>query len=115
MHTRSGRFFPPVLSGSLRLPVYMCICVASTSGVTSRHCTPAEGPRLVADGLWLLVLVVAILGLELLNERDVLLLGLVRGDTLVNLLLPRVLLCLALCAGRKLLAGCLMTFGGDRN
>lgn len=60
-----------------------------------------QSPRLVANGLGLLVLVVSVLGLELFDERDVLLLGLVRGDALVDLLLPCVLLCLALYAGGK--------------
>ena len=49
-----------------------------------------------ADSLGLLVLVVAVLGLHLLDELDVLLLGLLGGEVVVNNLLPCVLLRLAL-------------------
>lgn len=51
---------------------------------------------LVADSLGHLVGVVSVLGLQRLDERDVLGLGLLLGDALVDLPLPGVLLCLAL-------------------
>lgn len=51
---------------------------------------------LSTNSLGLLVRVVAVLGLQLLHESDVLLLGLLDIDTLIDLLLPCVLLCLAL-------------------
>ena len=51
--------------------------------------------------LRLLVGVVAPLGLELLDEGDVLLLGLLRGGALVDDLLPSVLLGLALIVERE--------------
>lgn len=54
------------------------------------------GRALVADGLGHLVGIVSVLGLERLDERDVLGLGLLLGDALVDLPLPGVLLCLAL-------------------
>lgn len=52
--------------------------------------------RLRADGLGLLVGVVAVLLLERVDEGDVLLLGLLRGEVIVDDLLPRALLRLAL-------------------
>lgn len=57
--------------------------------------------RLSTDGLGDLVRVVAARRLELLDEGDVLLLGLLGGDALVDDLLPRVLLGLALYVGGK--------------
>lgn len=52
--------------------------------------------RLRADGLGFLVGVVAVRLLELVDESDVLLLGLLDGLALVDDLLPRVVLGLAL-------------------
>ncbi len=59
-----------------------------------------------ADSLGLLVLVVAVLGLHLLDELDVLLLGLLGGEVVVNNLLPCVLLRLALSGEMFVLAVC---------
>ena len=53
-------------------------------------------PSLVTNGLGLLVLVVSATLLQLLDEGNVLLLGLVRGNALIDELLPSVLLGLAL-------------------
>lgn len=101
--TPSQAVFLPVYL-AVRAGVYMYMCLECTDTLLHLGCgptssTPAGSSRLVADGLWLLVLVVSVLGLELLDERDVLLLGLLLGDVLVDLLLPGVLLCLALRAG----------------
>ena len=57
---------------------------------------PLESHSLSSNGLRHLALVIAILGLELLHQRNVLLLGLLGRDALVDLLLPSVLLRLAL-------------------
>ena len=57
-----------------------------------------------SNGLGDLVGVVAVLLLELLNESNVPLLGLLGGDTLVDKLLPGVLLGLALYCGSYVLA-----------
>ena len=64
-----------------------------------------------ADSLGFLVLIVAVLGLHLLDERDVLLLGLLGGDILVNNLLPCVLLRLALYGEIFVLAVCALQRG----
>jgi len=70
---------------------------------SSMHCVPH--PKLLpprrldlfpANGLGLLALVEAIHGLQLLDQLDVALLGLLGGDGLVDDLLPRALLRLAL-------------------
>ncbi len=53
-----------------------------------------------ANGFGLLVLVVAILRLELLDQRDVLLLSCLGGEPVVNKLLPSALLCFALMIAR---------------
>lgn len=57
---------------------------------------------LFADSLGDLVLVKAVLGLELLDESDVALLGLLGGDALVDNLLPGTLLGLALYSKESL-------------
>lgn len=71
--------------------------------------TATRGGLLVADGLGLLAGVVAVGSLELLDEGDVLGLGLLGGGAVVDLLLPGVLLGLALRVGVRRSAG-----GGPR-
>ena len=79
----------------------------SHSASSSRHHSSflLRWARLGADGLGLLVGVVAARHLEFLNKGDVSLLGRLLGDTLVDDLLPGVLLGLALYVEVGLLAG----------